>query len=72
MIVDPGIHKEPGYSPYDDAMALDIFIKSANTNVPLINLVWPGYVAFPDFNNPLTYDFWLKYLTQFHQTGKIK
>lgn len=37
---------------------MDIFIKSDITKKNLINIVWPGKAAFPDFNKPGAIDFW--------------
>jgi len=58
VIVDPGIHAETGYAPYEDGVTQDIFIKKADNKTIAINKVWPGYCAFPDFTNPKTHNYW--------------
>jgi alpha-glucosidase (family GH31 glycosyl hydrolase) len=37
QIVDPGIHVEPGYPPYDQAIAADLFIKNKTGQVSQTN-----------------------------------
>ncbi|KAL0483373.1 lysosomal alpha-glucosidase [Acrasis kona] len=58
VIVDPGIHAENGYAPYEDGIAQDVFIKKADNKTIAINKVWPGYCAFPDFTHPNTEKYW--------------
>ena len=67
VIVDPGIHNQPGYAPYDQGLAQNLFIKKQSGDV-FIGKVWPGTTAFPDFLNPnATYVFVC--CCRFHELG---
>jgi lysosomal alpha-glucosidase len=44
---------------------MGIFITNS-THQPMIGVVWPGEVAFPDFTNPDTQIYWDKFVSQFH------
>lgn len=46
QIVDPGV-AQANYSVYLSGLANDAFIKIFDE--PLINVVWPGWTAYPDF-----------------------
>ncbi|EGG14422.1 alpha-glucosidase [Cavenderia fasciculata] len=65
MIVDPGIHNEEGYAPYDDLMTLGSFI-TTDQGQPLIGKVWPGSTIFPDFLDQKAWDFWQQQLQNYH------
>jgi lysosomal alpha-glucosidase len=68
LITDPGIgsmQPRGSYPPYDDGVAMGIFITNS-THQPMIGVVWPGEVAFPDFTNPDTQIYWDKFVSQFH------
>jgi lysosomal alpha-glucosidase len=41
-IIDPAISDTPGYQPYDDGIANNVFIKGFNSSSPIIGKVWPG------------------------------
>lgn len=62
-ILDPGVSaSEPAgtYPPYDDGVAMDIFIKDHRGKI-FIGKVWnPNSTAFPDFTNPKTQEYWTK------------
>lgn len=68
-ILDPGIAGcEPNgtYPPYDDGLALDIFVKSDNVSL-LVGKVWNrNCTVFPDFTNPRTIIYWSKQIKGFH------
>ena len=57
VIVDPGLHNQTGYAPWDQGLKEDIFLKDKKGSV-FIGKVWPGTTAFPDFLHPKTADFW--------------
>jgi len=50
VIVDPGVKVEPGYFCYDIGLRDKVFITEADGKTPIINKVWPGFTAFPDFS----------------------
>ncbi|KAK9808029.1 hypothetical protein WJX73_006288 [Symbiochloris irregularis] len=56
-ILDPPIHIQPGYTPYDTGLAQDVFIKDI-TGQPYVGELWPGAVHFPDFMNPAAVSWW--------------
>ncbi|KAL0279779.1 UNVERIFIED_CONTAM: hypothetical protein PYX00_001264 [Menopon gallinae] len=68
-ILDPGIGGcEPNgtYPPYDDGIALDIFVKADKDNV-FVGKVWNrNCTVFPDFTNPKTSVYWSKHISRFH------
>ena len=57
IIVDPGLHNQTGYAPWDQGLKEDIFLKDKKGSV-FIGRVWPGTTAFPDFLHPKAADFW--------------
>lgn len=57
VIVDPGLHNQTGYAPWDQGLEADIFLKDSKGNI-FIGRVWPGTTAFPDFLHPKAADFW--------------
>lgn len=67
MITDPGIQVYPdnGYAPYDDGVAMDIFIKSGEGEGYELGSVWPGYCYFPDFSRPNCSEYWTKQLRSY-------
>ncbi|KAK6195139.1 hypothetical protein SNE40_000623 [Patella caerulea] len=82
VIIDPGIGanrtiieeaavNSPGYNMFDDGVQQDIFIKNESNKV-LIGEVWPGVTAFPDFTNPKTQDWWLKWMNFLYHEENIK
>ena len=63
-ILDPGIKLEPGYAPYDDAVASNLFLKDVTGDF-YIGEVWPGACHIPDFLNPASLDWWAKHVGEF-------
>ena len=57
VIVDPGLHNQTGYPPWDQGLKEDIYLKDKKGSV-FIGKVWPGTTAFPDFLHPKTANFW--------------
>ncbi|XP_077870025.1 lysosomal alpha-glucosidase-like [Saccoglossus kowalevskii] len=73
IMLDPAISSSQPkftYAPFDDGMAMDVFIKNA-TDQLLIGKVWPGNTAFPDFTNPVTHEWWAKQISKFHKLIKF-
>ena len=72
-IVDPGVSAaEPSgtYPPFDDGIAMDIFVKDRDGNI-FIGKVWnPVSTAFPDFTHPRAVEYWGKQFREFYE--KIK
>jgi len=68
IIVDPGIHNEAGYSPYEKGNLLDIWIKNPDGS-PFIGRVWPGLTVFPDWFHPKTFQWWEDCIGDFHKTA---
>ncbi|XP_067676211.1 lysosomal alpha-glucosidase-like [Haliotis asinina] len=69
MILDPGIsNTQPRgkYAPYDDGIADDIFVKTADGSTPIVGEVWPGKTVFPDFTHPKAEAWWLKHAQMMH------
>lgn len=68
-LIDPAISADQPngtYPPYDDGVAMDIFIKDANGK-DLLGKVWPaGPSVFPDFTNKKIYSYWTKQIKTFH------
>ncbi len=57
LMLDPGIKEDPAYAVYQEGVAGDHFLKTADgerVHAP----VWPGFCAFPDFSRPETRDWW--------------
>ncbi|XP_071095912.1 lysosomal alpha-glucosidase-like [Haliotis cracherodii] len=69
MILDPGIsNTQPKgqYAPYDDGIADDIFVKTADGSAPIVGEVWPGKTVFPDFTHPKAEAWWQKHAQIMH------
>ncbi len=49
--------KNQGYSPYDEGIAKDHFLKNADGSV-YVGPVWPGPSVFPDFTRKVTREWW--------------
>nr|WCZ58780.1 lysosomal alpha-glucosidase [Seculamonas ecuadoriensis] len=63
VILDPGIKAEPGYAAYDRGLQQNAFIKDAATMKPILNMVWPGITAFPDFHSEKGRNYWKSEIT---------
>ncbi|HKJ32158.1 MAG TPA: TIM-barrel domain-containing protein, partial [Balneolales bacterium] len=67
-IIDPGIKKDSTYSVYNEGLQKDLYVKYPDgTNYT--GTVWPGKVAFPDFSNPKTREWWGGLIGKWHQEG---
>ncbi|GGJ47083.1 glycoside hydrolase family 31 protein [Deinococcus roseus] len=56
-IMDPGLKKEPGYGPYEEA-AKKKFLVQTNRGDVLQGEVWPDPAVFPDFIRPEVREWW--------------
>jgi len=56
-MIDPGIKEDPEYHVYQDGLAKDMFVKTADGEVAK-GPVWPGFCAFPDYTDPKVRDWW--------------
>lgn len=73
IILDPAINmEERDYKPYENGVAMDIYIKwpedenpqlnetSDGNNTYMVGYVWPeGKTVFPDFFRPKTQEWWM-------------
>jgi alpha-glucosidase len=67
-ITDLHIAKVPGYKPYDDGMAKDMFVKNPDGSV-YVGPVWPGDSVFPDFTRSAVRAWWGALYTEFVKDG---
>ncbi|XP_065290345.1 lysosomal alpha-glucosidase-like [Dermacentor albipictus] len=69
IIVDPAVSgsEAPGsYPPYDDGVAMDIFVKNITGGI-VYGKVWNDKSSvFPDFSHPNATAYWMKQFTRFH------
>jgi alpha-glucosidase len=56
-IVDPGVKKDPEYSPYQEGIRNDYFCRKLEGEL-FIGDVWPGASAFPDFTEEQVRSWW--------------
>ena len=67
-ITDLHIAKVPGYKPYDEGIAKDMFVKNPDGSV-YIGPVWPGPSVFPDFTRAAVREWWGSLYTDFVKDG---
>ena len=67
-ITDLHLKKEPGYKPYDEGLAKDLFIKNPDGSV-YVGRVWPGDSVFPDFTWAPAREFWGRLYADFVKMG---
>lgn len=69
VIVDPAVSgsEAPGsYPPYDDGLAMDVFVKNVTGGI-VYGKVWNDKSSvFPDFSHPNASDYWYKQFSRFH------
>ncbi|XP_075544667.1 lysosomal alpha-glucosidase-like [Dermacentor variabilis] len=69
IIVDPAVSgsEAPGsYPPYDDGVAMDIFVKNITGGI-VYGKVWNDKSSvFPDFSHPNATAYWMKQFARFH------
>lgn len=68
VIMDPGIKTEPGYSPYDEGLEKDLFVKYPDGKVYEAQ-VWPGWCAFPDYTKKETRSWWAEKMAFYTEAG---
>ncbi|MGD2026508.1 MAG: glycoside hydrolase family 31 protein [Anaerolineales bacterium] len=68
VILDPGVKADPNFGVYSSGEAEEIFCKLPDGK-SMRGLVWPGWVHFPDFTNPVTRRWWGEYYQRFLEDG---
>eukprot|EP00094_Tigriopus_californicus_P002589 TCALIF_02501-PA protein Name:"Similar to Gaa Lysosomal alpha-glucosidase (Rattus norvegicus)" AED:0.10 eAED:0.10 QI:0/0.75/0.55/0.88/0.75/0.77/9/17/845 len=68
-ILDPGIPTgESDYPAFEEGSTLDVWVKEAQTGLPIQGMVWPDSpVYYPDFTSPITRDWWVKWIKAWRQ-----
>lgn len=62
LILDPAIHNQKDYAPYQRGHDKNVFLKHAD-GTDYLGVQWPGVVAWPDWFAPNTQEWWTKELT---------
>lgn len=62
-IIDPHIKKEAGYDIYEEANALDHWVKDSTGQTSFEGWCWPGASYWPDFLSPKVRDWWASKFT---------
>ncbi|NJL15778.1 MAG: DUF5110 domain-containing protein, partial [Microscillaceae bacterium] len=70
LIFDPGIKVEENYTPYEEGLANDSFVKYPD-GTPYRGQVWPGWCHFPDFTKPEVREWWGTYFESLVQLGVL-
>ena len=72
VILDPAIPTDIDpteiYSPLEDGLNENIFIKDENGNIAK-GVVWPGGTYFPDFSSHKTYSYWARQVERLFNSG---
>lgn len=68
VILDPGVKVDPKYGVYSSGESQEVFCKLPNGKA-MRGLVWPGWVHFPDFTNPVARKWWGEYYHRFLEDG---
>jgi alpha-glucosidase len=66
--VNPGVKHEPGLELYERGRQADIYCKSPDGK-PVVAVVWPGYVVYPDFTRPEVRQWWGDHYTRLLNLG---
>jgi alpha-glucosidase len=56
-ILDPGVKVDRGYAVYMEGLRRGVYCRLPNGR-PMLSIVWPGWVHFPDFTRPDVRDWW--------------
>lgn len=67
-MIDPGVKAEPGYSIYDQMIALDLCVRNKAGEV-YRGEVWPGFCVFPDYTRPDVRSWWAGLYRDFMAQG---
>eukprot|EP00331_Platyophrya_macrostoma_P000206 CAMPEP_0176406814 /NCGR_PEP_ID=MMETSP0127-20121128/1078_1 /TAXON_ID=938130 /ORGANISM="Platyophrya macrostoma, Strain WH" /LENGTH=894 /DNA_ID=CAMNT_0017785977 /DNA_START=246 /DNA_END=2930 /DNA_ORIENTATION=- len=70
QITDPGVAQADNYSVYTSGIESNAFIHTQDGSV-LINAVWPGWTAFPDFTLPSAQAWWADQIATYRSTIPI-
>jgi len=68
VIMDPGIKTQADYSPYEEGMDRDLFVKYPDGKVYEAQ-VWPGWCVFPDFTKDETRLWWAEKMAFYTDLG---
>lgn len=60
-ILDPGVKIDPDYAVYQSGLDAGIYLKYPDGE-PVMGVVWPGAVHFPDFSDPKGRSWWAQHL----------
>lgn len=67
-IIDPGIKVDRGYPVFQEGLRRGVFCTLPNGR-PMLSIVWPGWVHFPDFTKPDVCDWWGSYYPRLLDQG---
>jgi alpha-glucosidase len=67
-ILDPGVKVDRNYSVFQDGLRKGMFCTLPNGR-PMLSVVWPGWVHFPDFTNPDVRQWWSSYYPRLLDQG---
>ena len=66
VMIDPGIKEDPGYFVYQEGLAKNMFVRTADGDVAKAP-VWPGFCAYPDFTHPEVRAWWGELYRELYQ-----
>jgi alpha-glucosidase len=67
-ILDPGVKVDRSYSVFQDGLRQGMFCTLPNGR-PMLSVVWPGWVYFPDFTDPDARHWWGSYYPRLLDQG---
>ena len=67
-IIDPGVKVDRGYSVFQEGLRRGVFCTLPNGR-PMMSIVWPGWVYFPDFTHPDVRNWWGSYYLRLLEQG---
>jgi alpha-glucosidase len=67
-IIDPGVKVDRGYAVFREGLSKGMFCTLPNGR-PMLSIVWPGWVYFPDYTNPEVRSWWGNYYQQLLDRG---
>ena len=67
-ITDPGVKVDPGFDLFTDGLKEGAFCKGPDGSV-MQGVVWPGWVAYPDFTDPTAREWWGKQYERIFKHG---
>jgi alpha-glucosidase len=69
-ILDPGVKVDRSYSVFQDGLRKGMFCTLPNGR-PMLSIVWPGWVHFPDFTDPDVRHWWGSYYPRLLDQGIV-